>query len=328
MNGSLHDPHLLWLAGLLPIAILWRLLRRPAAKAFAPYAFIPHLPYSTRQRTRFLPLALQCCAFTFLVIAMARPQQQERAPITEQGIDLLLCMDLSSSMSATDLGTTDIDPSGRRNASSPTRLDFARRAASAFIAARPHDRIGLLAFARDAHLVSPPTLDHRSIQGLLQDLELTPAGREDDATGIGTALARAAVYLKEAESNSKVVILLTDGEETVASEASSSAIKPIDAAALCRDWGVRVHAIATGPNAVAARASLQSVVAATGGQAFLAPDAMALQQVYAAIDELERTRFERLPWHQVDRFQPVLILAVSLWLLGAWTRRKWWEVQR
>ena len=328
MNGSLHDPHLLWLAGLLPLALGWRLLRRPQAKAFAPYAFVPQLPFSTRQRTRFLPLALQCCAFLLLVIAIARPQQQERAPITEQGIDLLLCMDLSSSMSATDLGAEESDPSDGTQAPVSTRLDFARRAASTFIKARPHDRIGLIAFARDARLVSPPTLDHRSLQGLLQDLEITPAGRKDDATGIGTALARAAVYLKDATSNSKVVILLTDGEETVAAETSSSAIKPMDAASLCRDWGVRVHAIATGPDAPAARASLQSVVAATRGQAFLAPDAVALQQVYAAIDELERTRFERLPWQQVDRFQPILLLAVALWLLGAWMRRRWWEVQR
>lgn len=296
-----------------------RLLRRPKAKPFAPYAFIPHLPRSTRQRTRVVPLVLQCSAFLLLVAAIARPQEAVRAPVEEQGIDLLLCLDLSSSMAATDLDGV---------AQNQTRLDFARRAASEFIQARPQDRMGLIAFARDARLVCPPTLDHASLQSLLQDLELTPAGREDDATGIGTALARAAVHLKKAGSDSKVVILLTDGEETVATESSSAAIHPIDAAALCRDWGVRVHAIAAGPDAAATRASLQSVTAATGGQAFLAQDAVALQQVYAAIDELERTRFERLPWHQVDRFQWALGLALLLWVLGSVLRQKLWEVQR
>lgn len=319
MSFSLQDPHLLWWALLLPLAVSIRFLRRPPAKPFAPYAFIPHLPRSTRQRTRALPLLIQVSAFLLLIVAFARPQQRERVPMTEQGIDVLLCLDLSSSMAATDLDVVS---------QNTTRLDFARRAAAEFIQARPQDRMGLLAFARDARLICPPTLDHASLQSLLSDLQLTPAGREDDATGIGTALARAAVHLKEAESKSKVVILLTDGEETVATSASSAAIQPIDAAALCRDWGVRVHAIAAGPDAAATRASLQQVTAITGGQSFLAQDAVALKQVYAAIDELERTRFERLPWHQVDRFREALGLALALWMLGAWMRQKWWRVQR
>jgi len=300
------------------MALIVRMWRRPSAKAFAPFAFVPLLPRSHKQHTRALPLLLQAAGFLLLVLAMARPQQRERLPVAEQGIDLLLCMDLSSSMAATGL-----DPVQKEI----TRFDLARRAASTFIASRPQDRIGLLGFARDARLVCPLTLDHRSLQSLLQDLQLTPEGREDDATGIGTALARAAVLLKDTGHVSKVVILLTDGEETVATEQTGSAIKPLEAAALCRDWGVRVHAIAAGPDAVATRNSLQSVAALTGGSAFMARDAIALEEVYAAIDQLERTRFERMPWRQVDRFQRFLGVGVFLWLLGAWMRRRFWEVQ-
>jgi len=315
---SFANPQLLWLALLMPVALLIRLLRRPPAKDFAQYAFVPFLPRSRRQHTRGIPLLLQGCAWFLLVAAMARPQQQQRLPIEEEGIDLLLCMDLSSSMSATDLDALS---------ATATRLDFARSAAVAFIEGRPSDRIGLISFARDAQLICPPTLDHRSLLTLLGDLQLVPEGREDDATGIGTALARAAVHLRDTPSKSKVVVLLTDGEETVATDPSSAAIKPLEAAALSRDWNVRAYAIATGPDAEATRSTLQNVAATTGGRAFAARDGAALEQVYTAIDQLERTRFQRLPWRQVDRFLPFLLGGLLLWFAGVWLRRRFWEVQ-
>ena len=317
---SFADSYLLWLVLFVPLTIFMRLLWRPPAKNFAQFAFVPNLPRSHRQHSRGLPLLLQCLAFVLLVSAMARPQQQQRLPIEEEGIDLLLCIDLSSSMSATDLDDTSA-------ALEITRLDFARNAAAQFIENRPSDRIGLVSFARDAQLICPPTLDHRSLLALLQDLELVPEGREDDATGIGTALARAAVHLRDIPSSSKVVVLLTDGEETVATDPSSSAIKPLEAAALCREWKVRVHAIAAGPNAEQTRSTLQGVATTTGGGAFAAEDAAALDQVYTAIDQLERTRFQRLPWRQVDRFMPFLLAGLFLWLAAAWMNRRFWKVQ-
>jgi Ca-activated chloride channel family protein len=335
-SWSFRDPALLWVAVLLPLALLMRLLWRPKAKDFALFQFVPSLPHSHRQHTRILPLALQCLAVLLMAIALARPQQQQRLPVEREGIDLLLCLDLSSSMAATDLagsGSSNDNSNGgadsNRTANDDqltTRLDFARRAASAFIDVRAADRLGLVAFARDARLVCPPTLDHRSLLTLLDDLEQVPEGREDDATGIGTALARAAVQLRDLPSTSKVIVLLTDGEETVAT-AGSAAIKPQEAAALCREWGVRVHAIAAGPDAEATRATLQAVTSVTGGRAFAARDATALEQVYAAIDQLERTRFQRLPWRQVDRFLPFLIAGLLLWFGAAWLNRSIWRVR-
>lgn len=318
-DWSFADPLLLWTAALLPVALLVRIIWRPKAKDFALFRFVPFLPHSHRQHTRPLPLLLQVAAVLLMVLALARPQQQQRLPVEREGIDLVLCLDLSSSMAATDL-TVDAA------AGSDTRLDFARRAAISFIDKRAEDRIGLVAFARDARLICPPTLDHRSLLTLLDDLEQVPEGREDDATGIGTALARSAVQLRDLPSKSKVVVLLTDGEETVAT-AGSAAIKPQEAAALCREWGVRVHAIAAGPDAEAARQTLQAVTSVTGGRAFGARDATALEQVYAAIDQLERTRFQQLPWRQVDRYAPFLIAALVLWFLAVWMNRLLWRVR-
>jgi Ca-activated chloride channel family protein len=318
LDWSLQDPQLLWLGLLLPLALAWRLWRRPPAKAFAAYRFVPHLGRSARQRSRALPLLLELAALSLMVLAIARPQERMRLPVEEQAIDLLLSVDLSSSMAATDLDPARPDLS---------RLGVAREAASRFIARRPGDRLGLLSFARDAELRCPPTFDHRSLLGLLDDLEQVPAGREDDATGIGVALARAAVHLRDAPSASRVVVLLTDGEETVAAEAGSAGIRPMQAATLCRDWGIRVHVIAAGPEASAAQASLRAWAGVTGGLAFAARDAAALEQVYEAIDTLERTRFERLPWRQVDRFLPFLVAAALLWILAAALRRGLWEVR-
>ncbi len=338
-SWSFSDPWLLWVALLLPVALLVRIIWRPKARDFAMFRFVPHLPHSHRQHTRILPPLVQSLAVLLMVVALARPQQQQRLPIEREGIDLLLCLDLSSSMAATDLGGAvgsgagspgdgDVSTQSNSNAvsQSNTRLDFARQAASSFIKVRAEDRLGLVSFARDARLVCPPTLDHRSLLTLLHDLEQVPEGREDDATGIGTALARAAVQLRDLPSASKVIVLLTDGEETVAT-AGSAAIKPQEAAALCREWGVRVHAIAAGPDADATRATLQAVTSVTGGRAFAARDATALEQVYGAIDQLERTRFQQLPWRQADRFLPFLIAGLILWFVASWLNRWVWRVR-
>jgi len=318
-SGRLQDPWLLWLGlALLVLGLLLRLTLRPKAKDFAPFPFVPHLPRSARQRSRALPLTLQACGMLALILALARPQEKQLQPQVEEGIELLLCLDLSSSMAATDL-----DPAIPQK----DRLAFAQEAAASFVEARERDRIGLVSFARDAQLVCPPTRDRRSLQILLQDLRLFPEGDEQDATGIGTALARCVTFLDGSEAPSKVVILLTDGEETVATDPDSASIHPRQAAAFCRASGVRVYTIATGPDAEATRRTLREVASSTGGFAFAAADARALAEVYAAIDQLERARFEELPWRWVDRFQPFLLLGLCLFGIAGLMQRTLWEVR-
>lgn len=312
-----QNPELLWLGLVVPIGLLVRVLRRPTAKPFAPYPFVPHLPHSLRQRSRFFPLLLQGLGLLLLVAALARPQQRQRVLQEKEGIEVLLCLDQSSSMAATDL-----DPQQEL-----TRLEIAKQAAKLFVEGRDQDRLGLFGFARDARLLCPLTLDHPSLLELLAELETVPVGREDDATGIGTALASAGVSLRDREATSRLIILLTDGEETVATSSRGLAIRPQEAATLCRDWGVRIHTISTGPDALAGRASLQGVARIAGGQAFAAQDAQALAEVYRAIDELERTRFTRLPWQDVDRYRLFLLTGLGFWVLGMWSRKLWWEAR-
>lgn len=317
-DWMLQDPQLLWLLGLILVGLALRLILRPRARDFAPFPFVPHLPRSARQRSRALPLLLQALAVGFLILAMARPQQKQLQPVVEEGIVMLLSVDLSSSMAATDL---DPQQEGRN------RLSFAQEAAANFVEARPSDRIGLVSFARNAQLVCPPTRDRRSLQLLLQDLELYPEGHEQDATGIGTALARCVTFLEGSEAPSKVVLLLSDGEETVATSPDVAAIHPRQAAAFCRESGVRVYTIATGPDAESTRRTLRDVAASTGGFAFAASDARALGDVYAAIDQLERARFEELPWRWQDRFQPFLMIGLLLFGFSGLLQRGPWEVQ-
>ncbi|MGB0954244.1 MAG: vWA domain-containing protein [Planctomycetota bacterium] len=317
-DWMLQDPQLLWLLLLVLLGLGLRLALRPKAKDFAPFPFVPQLPRSAKQRSRALPLLLQCLALGFLILAMARPQQKQLQPEVEEGIVMLLCLDLSSSMAATDLDAQQPE----RN-----RLAFAQDAAAAFVEARDQDRLGLVSFARDAKLVCPPTRDRRSLQLLLQDLELFPEDHEQDATGIGTALARCVTFLEGSSAPSKVVILLTDGEETVATSPDVAAIHPRQAAAFCRESGVRVYTIATGPDAEATRRTLREVAASTGGFAFAASDATSLTEVYLAIDQLERARFEELPWRWEDRFPPFLLAGLLLFGLSGLLQRSLWEVR-
>lgn len=314
----LQDPQLLWLLLLVALGLGMRLLLRPKAKDFAPFPFVPALPRSARQRSRALPLVLQLVALALLVVAMARPQQKQLQPEVEEGVVMLLCLDLSSSMAA-----TDFDPQEPEK----DRLSFAQEAAVAFVEAREPDRMGLVSFARDAQLVCPPTRDRRSLQLLLQDLVLFPEGHEQDATGIGTALARCVTFLDGSDAPSKVVVLLTDGEETVATSPDVAAIHPHQAAAFCRESGVRVYTIATGPDAEATRRTLRDVASSTGGFAFAASDARALTDVYAAIDQLEQARFEELPWRWEDRFQPFLLAGLLLFGCAGLLQRSLWEVR-
>ena len=311
------DPAWLWLSLLLPFLFLLRARRRPPNRAFGPFVLLQALPRSSRQRWRFLPTSLQAVAFLLLIAAAARPQQRMRQPVERMAADFLLCLDTSSSMATRDEPSDD----------DVSRFTYARRAAQTFLEARPEDRIGLVSFARDAELTCPPTFDHRSVNTLLEEQQVVEEGSPRDATGIGMAVARAALHLKDGPSASRVVILLTDGEETVATTGSSAGIRPQEAAALCRQWGVRLHAIATGPQASVIRPRLEELARPTGGQAFAAMEGRSLDEVYLAIDQLERTRFERLPWRQVDRFPVVLVVALAAWLLALAMRRLFREVR-
>jgi len=300
MSGLAHP----WLLGAAALVLpaLW-LGRRAPALRFAPAA-LGSLPGSWRTALRALPRALTALAVACAVVALARPVERRLLPSTSEGIDIVLCLDVSSSMAAGDMD-------GRR-----TRLDVARDAAAAFIRERPHDRIGLVSFARYADLRCPPTLDHDALLRLLDDVAIVSGGDLEDATGIGTAVARAAQVLERGGPRSRVAILLTDGEENVALAGRRGEIAPLHAAQLCETLRVRVHAVAVGARESRDTRPIEAVAARTGGAFFEAADAGAMGAVYESVDRMETTLFERARLETEERFLPFLLAALGLHVLA------------
>jgi Ca-activated chloride channel homolog len=229
---TLRDPAFLWLA--LPVAAALALgLRRPPVVVFAHASVLDQGPGPTPPRTARaallpLPRALQAVGLLLVAFALARPAERVLEPLEAEGSDVVLCLDTSSSMTADDLAE-------RRS-----RLDVAKAAAADFVRARPDDRIGLVAFARYPDLLCPPTLDHGALARILEELEPVVGDGPEDATGIGAAVAQATQVLEPSAAQSKVVVVLTDGEENVALAGAKGEIAPAHAAQWAKRSGVYV----------------------------------------------------------------------------------------
>ncbi len=227
-----------------------------------------------------------------LIIALARPQ--ERLTTVErnaEGIDIVLVMDMSTSMRAEDL--------------KPNRFEAAREVAKDFVDKRESDRIGLVTFAMKSFTVVPPTLDYRLLKNLVDDLEM---GVIEDGTAIGMGLATAVNRLKESPAESKVIILLTDGQN------NAGEIDPVTAADLALTYDIKIYTIGAGTRGTAPypvqdpifgrryqniqvdidEKMLSSVAELTGGEYFRATDTDELERIYDEIDELERSEVEEL----------------------------------
>ena len=293
----------------------------PAVR-FGPAAFVEGLPRTWRTRLVSLPTALQVLGLALVVVALARPIQRAPLPLRREGIDILLALDASSSMAARDL-----DPS--RN-----RLDVAKDAAARFIAARKHDRLGLVRFARFPDLRCPLTLDHGALGNLLSEVRMVEPDGPEDATGIGTAVALAAKVLRKSPAKSKVVILLTDGDENVATAQTPEEIAPIHAAQLCKELGVRVYSIVVGTPGAAApdgrlsvdTSQVREMAEKCDGAFFSAPDAASLARVYADIDRLEKVPLEEQRFRIEERFLRFLGAALAFLLGGRLLRSTVFEV--
>lgn len=287
-----RDPEWFWL--LLAIVLLFVLRsRRTYGVRFAAAGFSaaqpgsPPLPRSLRQRFVRLPLLLEVTALVLGTAALARPVQRVPLPPEREGRDVLLCLDRSSSMAAFDL------------APARTRLEVGIEAALEFVAARPQDRIGFVDFARFADLRCPPTLDHAAVRELLARVGMVAKDGPEDATGIGNAVAVAAAVLQRSPAKGKVVVLLTDGEENVATSGTPDEIAPLHAAQLCAQLGIRVHTIVAGLGNQRAdgrflpldTTAVRQLAATTRGRFFTARDAAGLQAIWAEIDALEAVPF-------------------------------------
>jgi Ca-activated chloride channel family protein len=318
-------PEAFWLLLLLPLWWWWvrpRTLPVAATELPALPGTSPQYPRSLRQQLASLPRAAEAAAAVALVTALARPVVEQPLPPQQEGLAVMLCLDTSSSMEVRDLG--DDQP----------RLATAVALAAEFVAQRPHDQVGLVAFARFADLRCPPTLDHEALVALLRSTALVTKESPEDATGIGGAVALAGSALARVAAPGKVVVLLTDGEENVASALAPREIAPLHAAQLCAQLGVRVHTIVTGQGHARPDGSFlpldttaaQQLASGSGGRFFRARDAAALQQVYRAIDSLERLPLAPPRFRRVERLDLPLVAGLLLLVLAALGRRLGWEV--
>lgn len=292
-NITFVNPELLLLLLVLPLTAFWYYLRRRERYATLRLPSLEPLAGVSSLRGRLrasLPL-LRALAFSALVIALARPQEVlQEEEVKAEGIDIFLVMDLSSSMLAQDF--------------KPDRLEVSKRVAAEFVDKRTYDRIGLSVFAGEAFTQCPLTTDHRVVKEFLANLK---CGILEDGTAIGMGLATAVNRLKDSESKSKVVILLTDGVN------NAGYIKPLTAAEIAAEFGVRVYTIGVGSTGDAltpvsrrsdgryifglARVEideelLRQIADMTDGAYFRATSAESLERIYAEIDQLEKTEIE------------------------------------
>jgi Ca-activated chloride channel family protein len=283
----LARPWALALLLVLPLWWWWRRRRRPAAIAYSRVAPLLRAPRRGGWSRR-LPGGLRTLAIIGFIVALAQPRSGARAAnLSSEGINIALVVDISSSMLAEDFQPQN-------------RLEVAKEQVKRFVAARPSDRIGLVAFSGEALTQVPLTSDHPVVLAAIDHLQ---AGQLEDGTAIGTAIATAANRLRRAPGKSRVMVLLTDGEN------NRGAIDPRTAAQAAGEVGVRLYTIGVGTEGMAPvpvgrglfglryenrpvkidEALLTEVATGTGGRYFRARDAAALQRIYEQIDRLERT---------------------------------------
>lgn len=263
---------------------------------------------------KYSPL-LRILSLIFLLIALARPQSSyDESKVTTEGIDIVLAMDLSASMLAHDF--------------KPNRIEAAKQTALEFIDGRPSDRIGLVIFSGESFTQCPVTIDHAILKNQLHAVK---NGLLEDGTAIGMGLATSLQRLKESESKSKVIILMTDGVN------NRGIVDPATAADIAVQMGVRVYTIGIGTNGNALtpvamgpdgnlvydyapveidEALLRDVSKKTGGKYFRATDNGKLKDIFSQIDKLEKTKIDVSAFsHKTEKFQLFALIAAILLLL-------------
>lgn len=293
---SWANPQWLWLLLLLIPVIgyhIWKhRSRKEPSLTFSDTSGLKSLPGNWRAYGIWLAPVLQCLAFALIVLAMARPQYKNTTvERNAEGIDIVLDIDISTSMKAEDL--------------KPNRLEAAKNVAKDFINKRVSDRIGLVLFARKSFTLVPPTLDYDLVKRSLADVEM---GVVEDGTAIGMGIATAVNRLKKSKAKSKVIILLTDGQN------NSGEIDPVTAADLAKTYGIKIYTIGAGTRGTAPypvkdpifgnryqnvkvdidEKMLTKIANMTGGKYFRATDTKKLKDIYDQIDKLEKTKIDEV----------------------------------
>lgn len=293
MSGLVFaHPYLLYLLLAIPLLVAWYIFRQRDPNASIQLSSLKGfsgVTPSPRVYLRHLPFALRMGAVAFTIVVLARPQSLNTWKNVEtEGIDIVLALDISTSMLARDF--------------KPDRIEAAKNIGIQFVSGRKTDRMGLVVFAGESFTLCPLTTDHVSVVNLFKDVQ---TGLIEDGTAIGSGLATAVSRLKDSDALSRVIILLTDGVN------NKGEIAPITAAEIAKTYGVRVYTVGVGTQGEAPypvqtpfgvryqnmkveidEALLKQIAEMTGGKYFRAEDNKALSTVYDEIDKMERIKIE------------------------------------
>lgn len=315
-----------WVLWLIPVvailAIVWWYLRQ--RRQYPTLTFSDTSAFKGFQSPvkgvlkKYAPL-LRILSLGFLLVALARPQSSyDESKSSTEGIDIVMAMDVSTSMLSQDF--------------KPNRLEAAKDVAIDFVEGRPHDRIGLVVFAGESFTQCPVTIDHVIVKNQLKDIK---NGILEDGTAIGMGLSTAVQRLKDSESKTKVVILMTDGVN------NRGIIDPRMAADIAVQFGVRCYTIGVGKNGQALtpvamgpnglifdyaevqidEPLLRTIADKTGGKYYRATDNKTLKEIFAQIDKLEKTKINVSAFtHKTEKFHLFALIAAAL-LLIEWVLR-------
>nr|WP_297913008.1 VWA domain-containing protein [uncultured Allomuricauda sp.] len=321
-NVEFANPQFFWLLLLLPLALLWYLFKRRQEVASLRISSIKGFTVkSIASKLRSLLFVLRLLALAAIITALARPQTEDISTRTKttKGIDIVMAIDVSSSMLARDL--------------KPNRLSALKEVAADFIKKRPNDRIGLVGYAGESYTKTPITSDKSIVLNALREIRY---GELEDGTAIGMGLATSVNRLKESKAISKVIILLTDGVN------NSGFIEPKTASDLAVEFGIKTYTIGLGTNGNALspiainrdgsfrygmrqveidEKLLKEIASVTGGKYFRATDNEKLEEIYDEINKLEKTEIEEFKYYKYEeKYRPLIFLAGVL-LLMEWGLR-------
>lgn len=313
---SFAYPAFLYLLILIPVIGWWYWKKETKLSpdlTFSSLSIFKGLKPSFKEKMRHAPAILRMLALAFLIIAAARPQTFSSGEnIYTEGIDIVMVLDISSSMMAEDF--------------TPNRLEAAKDVIDNFIAGRTTDKIGLVIFASESFTQCPLTVDYPVLRNLLKDIK---SGMLTDGTGIGVAIANGVNRVKDSKAKSKVMILLTDGMNNVPE------MDPLTAAQIAQTFGIRIYTIGVGTMGQAPypfdtpfgkryqmvpveidENLLKQIAQTTGGQYFRASNNKKLENIYTEIDKLEKTRVEVTSYRHATELYFVYALIGFILLMG------------
>lgn len=308
------SPEYLYLLLAIPVLVLIHWRRRRPALHYSSLGLLRTVPRSGKQRLKFLLVLMPMLIILLLVVGLARPRvRNTMSKISAEGIDIVLAIDISRSMMIEDLGTGN-------------RLDVAKQVAENFVAGRTSDRVGLVLFAGKSFTQCPLTVDYAILTSLIRQVRI---GMVEDGTAIGMGLINSINRLRESTAKSKVVILLTDGQN------NRGEIDPITAAQIAQALGIRVYTIGAGKDGMARipvddpffgrqyvsaevkidEDNLRRIAETTGGRYFRATSQRMLEEIYVQIGQMEKTKIDVRTYLRYDELYPYLVIPAMFMVL-------------